>query len=118
MRYLGSYKAYGAAGGPLSMQDPYLNGGPHEYFIQIQGGDTIPSQMYHDLYFGYAFGGGAAAEGQPLVSRALADVTLQLGIKNVFDKMAPFVATGETYYASTYGDMRLRSYWLRARKQF
>lgn len=73
-----------------------------------QGSDRVEHQIYHDLTAQYQFDGrgwlGAWGEG----------LSLQLGIRNVFDKAPPREL--ETY--STYGDPRMASYWLTLRKSF
>jgi len=105
MRYFGSYKQAGAAGGP-SMQET-----DNPRFIVPQGSDTIPSQIYHDLFVSRSFGTQSG--------RLLDGVNLQLGVRNIFDAVPPMdVNFVNNYYLSPYGDVRLRSYWLSARKSF
>lgn len=89
--------------------------------ITRQGGTRIPSQTYHQVWVRYAFpdnvdsGAGKIAG---WVQRAMAGSTLQLIVKNVFDKEPPFEAFNEPYYYSRYGDMRLREYVLSLKKPF
>ena len=46
-------------------------------------------------------------------------MSVQLGMRNAFDKAPPFdVYNAAYYYASPYGDMRLRSYWVSLKKEF
>jgi outer membrane receptor protein involved in Fe transport len=46
-------------------------------------------------------------------------VSMQFGVRNVFDKVPPLDAYyNGNYYMSPYGDVRLRSYWLNARLNF
>ena len=116
--YYGSYKQYGAVGGPSATQ----NGAPSTGYTGPQGSDTIPSQTYQDLFISYAFGKQHAKGGSKLGtlgSSLLDGLTMQLGVRNVFNKAAPFDVYYDTnYYESPYGDMRLRSYWLSVKKTF
>lgn len=83
-----------------------------------QGGDTIPSQIYHDLLVGYSFGQSAGSS-TGAASRLLGGLYTQLGVRNVFDRDPPLdVYRDLNYYYSPYGDARLRSYWLNARLDF
>ncbi|MFC4307794.1 TonB-dependent receptor [Steroidobacter flavus] len=88
--------------------DQYNIGGVTTY-TQAQGSNTIPSQMYHDIYAGYEFDG----EGM------LGGMSVLAGIKNVFDKTPPFDAyyLNSNYY-SPFGDWRLRNYYLTLSKRF
>jgi iron complex outermembrane recepter protein len=62
-RHFASYKAQGAAGSPTSQR--FYNGGvTTPIYIKAQGGDSIPTQDYHDLYVGYSFGKGAFDRGR------------------------------------------------------
>ncbi|MEJ1971975.1 MAG: TonB-dependent receptor [Lacunisphaera sp.] len=119
-RYFGAYKQYGVAGGPTSVQN--YNGAAYTYAIIAQGRDTVPSQTYHDLFVSYSLGKQRSASGSRLraFGAALLDgLTVQLGVHNVFDKVAPLdVEYSTNYYLSPYGDMRLRSYWLSVKKAF
>lgn len=122
-RYFGSYKQFGAAGGPSSLQ--FTNGAVDRRardYVGAQGSDTVDSQMYHDLFVGYAFGKTAyesrtwGAAGSKLMD----GLTVQFGLRNVFNKAAPLdVAYLDTNYAlSPFGDIRLRTYWLALKKSF
>lgn len=124
VRYFSSYKQFGAAGGPYSLQTY----GGLEYpvsagntYIGGQGGDTIPSQAYHDLFLSYEFGPATGAEGRWWHPRGnlWADLTLQVGLRNVFNKAPPLDASfANNGYFSPYGDTRLRSYWISLKKAF
>jgi outer membrane receptor protein involved in Fe transport len=119
-RYFGSYKQYGAAGGPDSTQ--YYAGADDPTYTVAQGSDTIPSQTYHDFFLSYAFGKQHASSGSKLhtfESALLDGLTVQLGVRNIFNKVPPFdYYYSDNYYESPYGDLRLRSYWLSVKKTF
>jgi outer membrane receptor protein involved in Fe transport len=113
-RYISSYKQWGAAGGPISMRN--AGGEPVPTYFVAQGGDTIPSQMYHDLLIGYSAG---ERSGAGFGAALLSGVSVQFGMRNVFNKAPPFdVLWSGLYYNSPYGDMRLRTYWLNLKKSF
>ncbi|KXU34652.1 hypothetical protein AXK11_07940 [Cephaloticoccus primus] len=76
--------------------------------IRRQGGPRVASQIYHDLFVRYRL---AARR------RALSNVELTLGVKNVFDK-APPVDMSRSYYYSTFGDPRLRRLYANVKKTF
>ena len=116
-RYFSSYKQYGAVGGPRSTQS--LAGAQDATYIRAQGSDTIPSQMYHDLFVSYAFGKATASVGSKPRAFGLDGLTVQLGIRNVFDKVPPFdYFYSGNYFESPYGDLRLRTYWLSVKEAF
>jgi hypothetical protein len=104
--YFGSYlQAYGSPGSPYALQN-----GPYTGITDAQGGFTIPSQMYHAIFGSYGFG--------KTPVRLLSNVTIQFGIKNLFNTLPPFDAFYNPYYYSPYGDPRLRDYWVSVRKGF
>jgi len=117
VRYTGTYKVYGAAGGPLSLQS--AKGGVYRNYVAAMGTDRIPSQTYHDLFLGYAFD---RHENRSWgLAKALDGVKLQLGVRNVMDKVPPIDASSSSAgynYVSPYGDFRLRSYWITMKKFF
>ena len=81
-----------------------------------QGGPFVSSQIYHNAYVSYRFGGGDAASRLRSLTRGL---ELQVGIENVFDHVPPYEGNspnGFTY--STWGNLRLREYRLSLRKVF
>jgi outer membrane receptor protein involved in Fe transport len=86
-------------------------------FIQAQGSNTIPSQMYHEIFGSYAFGR-AKAGGRGIGHDLLSGLTVQVGVKNVLNTMPPLDAAYAPYLASPYGDLRLRDGWVSVRKSF
>lgn len=108
--YYSSYYQQYAPGSPSLVLFP----GVTPLQLLAQGGNSIPSQMYHDLFVSYSFAGtpGDAA------GRIVKDLTIQLGIKNVFNKPPPFDAADVPYYYSYYGDPRLREYRVSVKKAF
>ena len=82
--------------------------------IANQGTDTVPSQVFHDLFVRHRFGESTALGG------LLKNVDLLLGIKNVFDKSPAIINEfdgGRAGY-SFFGDPRLRRFTLTLRKSF
>jgi iron complex outermembrane recepter protein len=116
-RYYSSYKQTGIPGSPYSQQ--FANGGVYGEHAAAQGSDTIPSQMYHDAFVGYAFGSHSAKPDASRWARVrtpfLSGLSIQVGLKNVFDKVPPY-DFAYSFYTSPYGDKRLRSYWISLRK--
>ena len=115
-RRTGSYYQAGSPGGPLSIQSAnggvFVNGA-----LTAQGSFVIPTQTYHDLMVEYAFRGAETVSGWR--RQLLKDMTVQVGVRNVFDKVAPFDAQQvSNFYVSPYSDIRLRSYWLSVRRTF
>ncbi|MBL8272006.1 TonB-dependent receptor [Steroidobacter sp.] len=79
-------------------------------YVLAQGGSHVASQMYHDAYGSYTF-----AEDRAV----LGDVTLQFGVKNIFNKAPSFDAYYASYlYSSPFGSTRMRTLWLSAAKRF
>ncbi|MBL9214729.1 MAG: TonB-dependent receptor [Opitutaceae bacterium] len=113
-RYFHSYRQYGAAGGPDSIQ--FFAGAEDPFYIQAQGGDTIPAQTYHDVFLTRTFEQDAERPGR-LGARLLDGLRVQVGVKNVLGTLPPYDAYF-SYYTSPYGDVRLRSYWMSVRKVF
>lgn len=118
--HFSSYKQYGAAGGPTSQM--YYDGldVPNGSLI-AQGTDTIPSQIYHDLFLGYSFASRHAQEpGTRSAGKSwLSGLQLQFGVRNIFAKAPPFDANYDvTLYTSPYGDVALRSFWVSIKKAF
>ena len=102
--YYDDYLVYGA-NEPQSILDAR---------VAAQGSSSIPSQTYHHLFAGFGFddlGNGGFLEG----------LDIRLGIRNVFDKRPPTVASIFGFLVpgySQYGDPRLRSFNLSIRKKF
>lgn len=100
--YFGSYAQYDVGGSTL--------------YLLSQGSPKIPSQQYHNLFGSYSFPAGPRGG---WAANALADVTIQAGIRNVFNKVPPFDAYYTTnYFYSPFGDARLRSFYLTLAKKF
>lgn len=75
---------------------------------QIQGSPTIPSQTYTDISGRYVYETGW-----------LEGTEISFGIRNLFNKRPPLVATGDLSGGySTFGDPRLRTYSVSIRKSF
>ena len=109
--YQGGYKQAGAPGDPiyLGAANPALvttSTGP-------QGGNTVASQTYHNASLSYAFG----AKGDAAWLRRL---PVQLSVNNVFAALPPFdaAAARAPFFYSRYGNIRLRDYVLRVKKDF
>ena len=117
VRHFGSYKQFGAAGGPLSIQ--YAGGAVYSTSVAAQGSETLSAQTYHDFFASYAFGKLDGGDGhlKRVVAGLLAGMTIQVGVKNIFEKLPPYDA-GYSFYTSPYGDIRLRSYSISVRKSF
>lgn len=95
--------------------DQYAVG--NDLYVLAQGSGTVPSQIYHDLFVGYRFPGVDQAQGRS--ANVLSDVSIRLGVKNVFDEKPPFDAFySMTAYYSPFGDPRMRSYSLSISKAF
>lgn len=90
--YYDGYKVFS------SYDSPEVKG----YKSRLQGSDMIPCQSYTDVSMAYKFQTGW-----------LADSSLNVGIRNVFNRKPPTVATLDTRGGySTYGDPRLSTYVL------
>ena len=108
-RYISSYNVYGSAGAPISSTT----------YTTMQGSDTVPGQLYHDIFGSYFFGRGKKKPGQSkVVHSLLTGLSLKAGIRDVFDKAPPFDAFRGPYYYSNYGSARMREYWITVRKDF
>ncbi|MBL8269224.1 TonB-dependent receptor [Steroidobacter sp.] len=81
-----------------------------DIYVRAQGGREVSSQVYHDLSGSYRFDS---------TSGFLSDVTLQFGVKNLFDQRPPLDVYFPAYlYSSPFGDSRLRSVWASLGKRF
>jgi len=78
--------------------------------IRRQGGSTVASQIYHDVFVRYR----VSARGR---HRAFEGLELTLGAKNVLDKRPP-TDMSRSYYYSTFGDPRLRRLYANVKKTF
>lgn len=103
--FFGSYRQVGAPGDPGNVRF-----GLFTRDTDAQGGYTIPSQTYHTVFASYSSGKTGA--------NLLSGLTVQAGIKNVFNSSPPFDANYSPYYLSPYGDARLRDYWISLSKAF
>ncbi|MBL8264725.1 TonB-dependent receptor domain-containing protein, partial [Steroidobacter sp.] len=87
-----------------------------DLYVRAQGGSSVPSQVFHDMTVGYRF---APAASRSIAASLLDDVSVQFGVKNVFDKAPAFDAFYSiTAYYSPFGDPRMRSYSLSLSKAF
>ncbi|MBL9217612.1 MAG: TonB-dependent receptor [Opitutaceae bacterium] len=88
---------------------------------QGQGGEWVPSQTYHDLFFSYRFPLVTQESGERRSwlkrSRLLSGLEVQIAVYNVFRHKPPLDNTTLTIYGySTYGDLRLRDIRLSIKK--
>jgi outer membrane receptor protein involved in Fe transport len=102
-QFYDSYFVYAAT------DDPYTR----DYITSLQGSKKIPSQMYHDIIVTYKLSS-IAPKG------VLSNSEVSFGVRNIFDKRPPIVATDAVTVAgySTYGDPRLRRWTISLRKTF
>jgi iron complex outermembrane recepter protein len=108
--WFGSYPQQGYPADPIYGSIPSI--------IAAQGGDYIPSQIYHDFFAGYTFNSSSGATHPSLGSTLTDGISIQLGIKNVFNTLPPLDVSYGPFYASPYGDLRLRDVWLTVKKTF
>jgi outer membrane receptor protein involved in Fe transport len=107
----GGYKQAGAPGDPIYLG--VANATPITTSIAPQGGTTVSSQTYHNVSLGYAFG----ARNEKGYLRGL---SIQVTVNNVFDTEPPFdaAAVRTPFFYSRYGNVRLRDYIVRVKKDF
>jgi iron complex outermembrane receptor protein len=115
-RHTPRYNQVGSPGGPSSVQNAnggvFVNGA-----LTAQGSYSVASQTYHDAMVEYATRNLGETSGWRRV--LLKDLTVQLGVRNVFDKVGPYdTQQSSNFYVSPYADVRLRSYWLSVRRAF
>jgi hypothetical protein len=110
MRYISSYGVYGSAGAPVLST----------VYTQAQGSETVPSQLYHDIFGSYVFGrtGRSATERNRFNRIFMEGVTLKAGIRDLFDQAPPIDAFRSPYFYSNFGSPRMREYWISLTKQF
>ncbi|MFC4307785.1 TonB-dependent receptor [Steroidobacter flavus] len=95
MSYFGSYPQYNVG---------------TDIYVRAQGDTEVSSQSYHDLSGSYRF---------EQTRGALAGVTVQFGVKNLFNERPPLDVYFPAYlYSSPFGDSRLRSVWASLGKRF
>lgn len=80
--------------------------------FQRQGSCYVSSQIYHDMYVGYAFGSSTSSS-----LNFFEGLELQLGVKNFFNTRLQFDANNTVNLYSGFGDPRLASYYLTAKKE-
>jgi outer membrane receptor protein involved in Fe transport len=111
--YFDGYKVAGSPG------DPEYNGAVQETLITTStgptGSNTIPAQVYHNAFASYRFD--RTGHGY---HRYLDGVTVQVGIDDVFNTPPPFDAYASIapFYYSPYGNVLLRSYVVKVKKEF
>src|SRR5690606_25618011 len=89
---------------------PLTNGS----LIQAQGG-RVPSQLFHDMTFGYSFDDG----GRSFLPKLTDGLSVSGGIRNVLNTTPEVDIGNQTFsYMSGFGDARLRSYHITMTKQF
>ncbi|MBL9207880.1 MAG: TonB-dependent receptor [Opitutaceae bacterium] len=120
-RLLSSYKAYGSAGGPLSLQS--ASGANFSTYAAAQGNNgTIPSQDTHDVVVSYRFGQThpETKSGLTRVGARVTDgMTVTMGVRNVFNSEPEFdVGPFGLGYFSPFVDIRMREYWISVRRAF
>lgn len=107
-RYYHKYFVGYSAGSPFYTLNPDADF--NDRYLLAQGSDHVASQTYHDVMASYRF--------PEADSGWLDGVSLQFGIKNLFDRVPPLDVSGLAGWVSGYGDMRLRTYYLNVRKKF
>ena len=110
--YYGPYKQIGAPSDP-----EYLGASTYTPIIlntAPQGGNTISSQMYHNVFARYAFGKDAGLHG------FLDRVSVQVGINDLFNTAPPFDAYSGSapFFYSRFGPAQLRVYAMTLKKDF
>ena len=112
------YAPYKQSGSP---SDPEYGGAstytPITTYTLAQGGNSVASQVYHDIFASYRFGTTG------FLHHLLDRTTLQVGINDLFNSAPPFDsyigggAVGIMYY-SPFGSPLLRNYVLKVKKEF
>lgn len=109
--YQSSYKQRNSAGDPNYLGNP--NATLDATYTGAQGGSTVASQTYHNASLSYNFG----ARNERSYLKGL---SIQFTVNNVFDTLPPF-DTGRIptpFFYSRFGNVRLRDYILRVKKDF
>ena len=107
----GAYMQQGTASDPVDPNDAR--------YIKAQGADHIPSQTYHDVFVSYSIATASSEKDASARHMSVVDgVSIQFVVKNVFDSLPKFDVAYTPFYASPYGDLRLRSYRLTIVKAF
>ncbi|MGH7958677.1 MAG: TonB-dependent receptor, partial [Opitutaceae bacterium] len=83
--------------------------------VLSQGSEEVSSQIYHDLFWSYRFGG----KGSSTARRILSGTELSGGFRNIFNRMPAYDASQSvTGYYSFLGDPRMASYYLSVKRSF
>jgi len=109
--YQTDYQQRNSRGDPNYLGD--RNATLNTLYTAPQGGDSVPSQTYHNVSLGYNFGA------RPERSY-LAGLSIQFTVNNLFNTLPPF-DTGRIptpFFYSRYGNVRLRDYIVRVKKDF
>ncbi len=113
-RLLSSYRVYGSAGGPLSLQSS--GGADNGNYVRAQGSRTIPSQQFHDVVVGYTF---PRESGRGGLAGFTDGLGLTVGVRNVFNALPEFdTSPWGLGYLSPFGNIRGREYWINLTKKF
>jgi outer membrane receptor protein involved in Fe transport len=119
-----SYNQYGAPNDPGAYATALETNKPYRLNTQYtlaQGGNTVPSQTYHNFYLSYSFPKGMFRDSSRFGhwSNAFFDgMKISLVVNNVFNTMPPFDPYYQPFYASPFGDVQLRNYALTLKKSF
>ncbi len=109
--YQSSYNQRGSPGDPIYLGNrsaPLIT-----TYTAAQGGNTVASQTYHNANLSYNFGAKHARS-------YLKGLSLQVTVNNVFNTLPPF-DTGRIptpFFYSRFGNVRLRDYVIRLKKDF
>ena len=110
--YFDGYKQQGAP------SDPEYNGAstytPITTATQPQGGNYIPSELYHNVFASYRFGTKADRW------HVLDGMMVTVGVNDLFNTAPPFDANTiyQPNYEAPFGTVLLRTYVLRVKKEF
>jgi outer membrane receptor protein involved in Fe transport len=84
-------------------------------WLALQGGDSIPWELEHDLNFSY----GASVVGDPRGTQwLLSGTSFAFGVNNVFDRAPRFWAPAADRGVAPFDSIQGRSLWLRVSKDF
>ena len=89
--------------GPWEAQWQARYTGLHAQQLQNTAGDKVSPEMYHDLAVSYT---------------GFKNTTLNVGVRNIFDKQPSFYNGASQNYAYAFGDPRGRGFWLAANYKF
>ena len=111
VEYLGTYEiprfrmsaTLNWARGPFEAQWQARYTGKHAQELQNVDTDKVAPEMYHDLAVSYT---------------GFKNLTLNAGVRNIFDKQPSFANGDSQNYSYGFGDPRGRGYWLNANYKF